>query len=331
MLFKLTQDNILGTVTIQRFYSVLPDTEGIPRNLVGMTDVIETIVLDKNNRQISREYHHIKFDAKFRERDTWQFLWSDAIVDQRMHNYSDNTDMLVTYRVEKSVIYQEDGTTITKETLTSQDDVNKERYSNDADFYEHYSEQFNNTRIELTAYKDAFGNVSTIDTVWLRGKVDPATGEKKWSPMVDDNGQEIKPQKYQMMLINKPGPLLNEAQQIVGMVSLDENNQLYAVFNDDPRNLDKEEKDKVHVAVPSNGRWLVQTKNDPAKTEISFGLYDAYGKPVYQDIRTKYVDNGVVRQVLTYDPSTSNMNELAYYGPKGTRYQLQAFWKKTPP
>ncbi|MFH0764512.1 MAG: DUF692 family multinuclear iron-containing protein [Candidatus Omnitrophota bacterium] len=278
LLFKVSTDLIKGETEVIRLYKS-KEVNGVTYN-----NVYETLLYDKSGKEIFRKYHKITFDRRYRDRDIWTFLWSKGEVRDKVHNYKDNTDRLVVYLQTKEIKLTPESTRIVTET--------KEWTDNETGL-SHF--------VKIITTKDMFGNVIKIDSEW-RAK-DPKKGDI-WSDMG-------KPMEYYYEIITAETKELKRNGSAAAVVYSDAEGNLFANFAKGPHG-----RPRNGVAIPKGARWIVQTKRDTVRREESFGIYDAYAKPVYQDIDTGYFGNGFVNQVLIYDPENSTMEEHALFREK---------------
>ncbi|MFA6141912.1 MAG: glycosyltransferase [Candidatus Omnitrophota bacterium] len=241
-------------------------------------DVMETVVYGRNKEVRSTSYHRMVYDRRYRDQDMWVFLWSKGIVPEKVHNYENNTDRVVDYLCTKSIFrLPTSGRTVIDTKEWTDENTGEANCTT------------------ITTQKDPFGNVINVSSKW------------------DVNGNRIAkiPHVYAFHAIRAETKELKVGDRVVGTVRSNKKGGLIADFAAGPHG-----QPFKSYPIPQGALWIVQSKVDTIKNENSFGIYDAYGKPMYQDIVTHYYGNGIVHQVLVYNEDTSSMEEHTTYRQK---------------
>ncbi|MDD3088797.1 MAG: TolC family protein, partial [Candidatus Omnitrophica bacterium] len=244
------------------------------------SNVMRTIVTDRAGVTILEKYDQIIFDETDRSKDFWRFLQSQEKVSERD---KDDSEVVQLFDVFRRSSYASDGTKIDFEDKKSSDKLTSRESIR---------------HVVTTVRKDIFGRVLEIDS----------TGTKE---RLDGTLRPFTPQTYTSRPVTRETKQLLNASGVPVADVYEEGGELKARFYRGPGM----EKDTV-VTVPPGTTWALQTRESATASEVSFSLYDAYGKTIFQEIMTAHFENGLIRKTLVFDPANSRMREVVCFRSK---------------
>jgi hypothetical protein len=248
-------------------YEFLPEAE------VTMSDgrrqshknVMKSLIYDKDGELTAERYHRIVYDRYSRSKDVWYFLQSDELLEKPLYDYGQAEQIIRIFIVDKGILYHEDGSTTVIEKWSTVDGKEPEITEN------------------YLVHKDFLGDVISLDS----------NGVYK-----DENGREkhFVPQSYKFVTIDKNA--LKKNKEPVSLMDFNDEKAAEVYYDRETDSI----KSKFYCSacyervyqlkLPDRFNWIVQTKQDTKKINKSFGFYDIYAKPLYQEIFTVPLSKG---------------------------------------